>query len=585
MFVGLSVWLASLYLPGMLLARGFGWRCPLPLIFAISCTIVYLVGLGCLLVLQQFTVGLVGGVLVVICLVAAAVTHYARPEPPPQPRPVPPQPMPWWLIIGAIATAALFLWKTWHCPLSGADTPFRWNLLSQLIVHRQNLAFYPPNRIPDFSLYFFPDSIAPWVAIQYAWLYVCLGAVNPKATTLLLLLIYSAIVVACSQAEPAKGPSAPRLVAGLLLLTPWLFWGVAIGQETGWLAFGTAATALAWRCARGEKRWIAAIPAALAIQAAVNAREYGPAFIVVGLALGLMQTATWTQLALFAVMSTAGAIPWLLHAWGKQGVSLGFLWSAFETPQRALVRNYMDFIQDHYAIWHQSGRTLLSIGWFWAKGGLAILLAVVALQFRPAKRTAAWPLVAAVSLVLALWLWSIGFISGGYVHAVRVACPAWILLALACHRWGDDLSEKIASSFSLSVGVVAAILLSALIGMSAPFTPQMLGWAGWITRAFESAPQPPIVNPAVLARVPSSYVLTDNAYQHAADLQSGAEPRSLPPWTPELCFLYDGNATPAEAAAQLSRLHVTNRGALNFSPAAKLWQRHPLLVQSFPEEH
>lgn len=581
--LGLLVWATSLFVPGAILLRTLGGRFSWILATALSLVCIYFAGLFTTLVLQRFSMATMASCLVVLSLIFAAVSRFS-PRPPDTDTPADNtrRVIPAWLGIATAVAAAVFVWKVWAHPLSGADTAFRWHLLPQLIVQTGHLDYYPPVNRADYALYFFPDRIAPWVAIHYAWFYSCLGVVEPRALVAPLVVVAAVIVAAAAKAVPSGSPGAPLLVSLLILASPWLFWGVVIGQETGWIIVGLATTAYAWSRMRGDQRWISALPPAIAIQAAVQSREYGPAFIGVGLLLGLVHSASRRQLLIFAVVSAAFVVPWHLHLLARGVLTAPFLGIGATSPSESLISGYFAYVHGKFALWHHTPKELLSIVWFLCKGAIPLLIGatvVICLRRHRPFHASVW--LAGVALTLGLWALSVGYTSGGHIYAARVACPLWLLLALLCHHLGDRALLDWARHPLRQCLLVLMVAGASAFGAGAPLTPWKVGWSPWARHAFGIRPAIPLVDPVALKTTPSQNVLTDNAYAHVDALTTNAHLRCIPPWTPELDWLHDGKPLSApDVTRRLTELGILNTGQLRASTDAAFWARFPLLHSS-----
>jgi hypothetical protein len=178
--LGLLVWAASLFVPGAMLLRMLGGRFSWILATVFSLVCIYFSGLFTTLVLHRFSLASMASCLVLLTLIFGAVYRFSPRPPHTVSRSDNPRlGIPSWLAVALAVAAFVFVWKTWAHPLSGADTGFRWHLLPQLILQTGHLDYYPPINRADYALYFFPDRIAPWVAIHYAWFYSCTGSSNP----------------------------------------------------------------------------------------------------------------------------------------------------------------------------------------------------------------------------------------------------------------------------------------------------------------------------------------------------------------------------------------------------------------------
>src|SRR5580658_8929728 len=89
----------------------------------------------------------------------------------------------WILVLLSLITAAVVV-RSILWPLSGADTPTRWNFLAIQMLGQHSFAFYPPMSASDYRVYFYTDGIPPLVSFSYWWLYAMTGGAHPSLTAL-----------------------------------------------------------------------------------------------------------------------------------------------------------------------------------------------------------------------------------------------------------------------------------------------------------------------------------------------------------------------------------------------------------------
>jgi hypothetical protein len=225
----------------------------------------------------------------------------------------------WFLVPAALGFGAI-AWRAILEPLSGFDTPFRWDFLARQMLRLGSLHFYPPVNADDFLHYGWCDGIAPLVSSLYFWAYLSLGQMADWATTPIvigqaLLLFWAVYQLAARRVNAAAGCAATAILAtsGVLL------WGVAMGQETGLTALSLIAMFLFIERHRDDPsaHWL--VWAGVAAGTGALAREYGLAFAALGgLALAWQRVPRrgWLE---FALAVAVVALPWFARNWLKTG--------------------------------------------------------------------------------------------------------------------------------------------------------------------------------------------------------------------------------------------------------------------------
>ena len=446
-----------------------------------------------------------------------------------------------WLIV---------LWRLGTQPLTGADVNFRWGWLAEQIVRLGSLDFYPPRTAAGYSAYAWPESIPPGVASLHAWSYLCGGSLRALWTSPVVLLQLLALhEFIWHLAFSWGGEPAARRAVLLAAATPLLTWASVIGQETALISLSVCALLFAllrWQKSRAPA-WLAF--AALVSATAASAREYGPVFPLLGLAVLALMRAPRPALLRFAALALPLAALWPLRTWALTGnpffsLNLAGLfptnpvfatWSAhFHTSARSALFTL--------ETWRQVSRYLLLFAPAALFGAIALLL-----HARRGLREARWCFTCA-AVCLALWLASIPFTAGGLFYSLRVLSPA---LALATAFGGYAIMAAATPARRLADTALAIALLATLPAtLTLPENPCHLPLREWpgAARQFERiGAQSSAQLTATLQSLPGhNRILTDYAgLPHAL---TGTGITVVPFWSPEVAWLFDEKTPPAELA-------------------------------------
>ncbi len=487
----------------------------------------------------------------------------------------------WQFVLPWLAVGVLLLRVTLQ-PLTGFDVIFRWGALAEQIFQRGTLSFYPPVSADDFRIYHWPDSIPPLVSATYAWLWMCLGEVSPRATAplvagqagLLLALVWRL-------GARLEGPRAGALAAGTLAVTALVWRSIAIGQETGWTAISLVAGTLAVAEARpGSDPRAMLLAGALAAVGGLS-REYGLAFAPCLAWLAWRRGQRATRVALLLATAVALSAPWYLRSWFRTGnpifdVALGGLFPTLPAHDAIVV--------DRMGVNALDGRALAGAAWSVGRdAGLALGAGLLGFALAPRTRLVAVP----GGLVVALWAWSVRYTDGGVFYSLRVLTPTAALLAVPA----GALLARVLSLGKVGWSAVAGLLVLSAAWMVAtalafPLVPDMVPAGAWSKVATRSLPmlesQPQAAERRLLEAIPpGAALLTGDAV--TAVLLRRAGRHAIPPWSPEVAFLCDPTVPPAAGVARLRALGVvaTSAAPLQETALARRWPAWAALV-AFP---
>ena len=504
---------------------------------------------------------------------------------------------PWTPLYGAFWTVVL--WRLVTQPLNGGDVDFRWSWLAEQMLRHGSLDFYPPRSAADFTRYFWVESLPPGVASLHAWAYACGASTRELWTSagvgLQLLALHDWV---WRLATEWGGKTAARRAVLLASATPILSWSVLMGQETGLTAMAICGLCFAlsrWYQSRATG-WLAL--AALAAIVGASTREYGLAFPVLGLGILAVMRAPRRGLLIFAAMALPLALAWPVRTWvltGNPFYSLGLggivpvnpvfvAWSAsLSAGTRAAFATRVG--------WNEIVSSLVLC----APAAVFCWLAV-AVHAARGLREARWCAMG-IGVAAALWFLSVPYTGGGLFYSLRVLSPAFALGA-AFGGYALYAAARAPLSRVMVNGVLAGLLLVTLPAtLTLPKNPYRVSpheWPG-LGRQFVAGSRQA---DAALSR----YLQSQPG--HARILSEGVSlPRSLaaaeitvvPPWSPEVAWLFDRSLKPAEVArrwrqsglhyvvmtrapAQLELLLRLARWRAPFFSVRKIWESDAYVV-------
>ncbi len=222
------------------------------------------------------------------------------------------------LLVGTIALlGVIFALRVTLAPECGFDSIFRWDFLAERMLYLKNFKFYPPMTAGDFRMYPYADGIPPLVSFANFWMYTAAGRYAPAATALFVVPQWlGAIYFTAYIGKKLHSRGAGLFAAAVLATCPLFNASVAIGQETGMTALGTAAM-LCFILGDGGLR--AESPAGIAAGAICLSREYGAALALCGLITAMMLRRNIRWMAVYAIVVFVVASPWYFRNWQITG--------------------------------------------------------------------------------------------------------------------------------------------------------------------------------------------------------------------------------------------------------------------------
>jgi hypothetical protein len=537
--------LTGMFLPGFLFAsalrtpqRGFaGVALSLPILFGIF------LGLNAAGVAIRF--GSVAAVLGIITAVAAACAWRwgSRPK------------MPycrlgkleWICLFMALVGVILLAVRSWHQPLAGFDTLFRWNRLAEAIVQQGHFHYYPPRTDAHYAIYTYTDGMAPLTQICYAWIYLCVGNADPRMTAPFIVaqyLLLLAGIFALGRQLAGRGAGWAGVMVGLS--SPLLFWTVIMGQETGLIAI-SALLMLIFLLHDSRSRAQVLLAGAAAAIAAL-ARDYGGAVFACGFLICLYQRRSLRKVAIFASASLLLFSGWYIRNLWLTGNPFYSLEVAGLFPVNPVHAAITAAYAEPYGFRANPWLLRYTVMKLLAVATLPVFLGFPALLWR---RRACAPIALVVLAISALWISSVSKTSGGIYYSMRVLAPVLVLLAVpagwALAQWRRRVLAILLIGGCVLFGQLRSIVVPGSIFGTHPNT--------W--RAMALTPR---IGGAEYMGVPSA--ISGNAKVLTSDLfspvilsrDSRIEPIVI--WSPQVRFLFDPETDAESADVQLEALGI-----------------------------
>jgi hypothetical protein len=452
------------------------------------------------------------------------------------------------LCLGVIGFSVLLLaLRAWQQPLAGFDTLFRWNRLAETIVAHGHFQYYPPRTDAHYLIYTYTDGMAPLVQVGYAWIYLCVGAADPRCTAVFvvgqyIVLLWGVFVLARNLA--GRGAAWAALLVAVS--SPLLFWSVVMGQETALIANSAVLMLVFLLHERPCKANMIVAGAAAAI--AALARDYGGVVFASGFLICLWQGRSLRKTAIYTSAALVLLVSWYIRNLWLTGNPFYSLDVAGLFPVNPVHAAITAAYAEPFGFASNPGLV---------RGAILRLLLVATLPVFVGLPALAWhgrrllPVAVLVLAISALWISSVSKTSGGIYYSMRVLAPALALLAVAA-GWAliswqrRRLAMLVVGAFAL-LGILRSTLVPASLLQSPPrhwrqlaFTPRVGGaeYLGVTTALNQKARilTSDLFSPVVLGR------------------DSRVEPIVI--WSPQLRFLFDPSVDAESADRQLTLLGI-----------------------------
>lgn len=462
------------------------------------------------------------------------------------------------LICAAISLLVL-VQQSLLTPLSGYDTIFRWDYLARRILEIGRFDFYPPVRAADFKDYYWPDGFPPIVAFAYWWIYAAYGKYVPQLSSLSVVPQYLVVLgLTFWLAARMGGKKAGALAVGLLATSSAYFRDQAIGQESGVMAVSLLAMLWVLLCENRSSRMMIAAGVCAAVGA--MCREYGWAYVIFGLVLIVCRYRSGKEAGWFFGSALIVAGPWYLRNWILTGNPF---WSLKlpGMPVNPVFWEMMQTFPPHYGAMAWSGRVWReTIVYLLVGSPLQLIAGTISMTLLLRKER--W-LAAAVVMSFALWLYSASYTNGGAQYSTRTLAPAWGIMSACAGIWMVLWRGPARRGMGILVAICFVIAFAS--DWIFPFSFFNPPPGSWVQVGLEAHPRYDPVE-AIVPQVqsmlrPGSRILGDNLVAFARLQNLGYE--LVPPWSPEVAFLFDPNVSAAQA---IERLRARNIRAVLAAP-------------------
>jgi hypothetical protein len=327
---------------------------------------------------------------------------------------------------------------------------------------------------------------------------------------------------------------------------------VVMAQETGMTALAIAATIYFVVTARRPNDVPAMVSAGLAAALCALSREYGWIALIAGVIALLWRRQGLKQVFVFGAVATAAAAPWYARNWiltGNPFYSLRFGNFAVNPIHDRILHSYSASLGVQSwtsATWASVLFPLLFFATFQVLAGIPG-------GFTRFRRHGYLMVIAL--LLVAVWIQSIGYTSGGADRSTRVLTPALVLLSITGAGLLEPLTRRARWYTALGIAIIVCQIWTAAQGAVYPKDLLALRPGQWLESAFPhiAAPAEFQIRDQLVRILPPGYrVLSDSAYLHAALVEAGIE--VVPVWSPEVGFIF--SSSPEESERQLRALRI-----------------------------
>jgi hypothetical protein len=571
-FIALGI-LAGLFLPGALISRFFLKRVDLPAAFLLSNLLlafvltlsnifglgVSLAGVSCALAAVAVAAALgvwfsastwAGG----SCL-AHAKTRLLRLA-----KVIAQSPLAVTCALGVVAIVAVFVVKGTRTTMQGYDVPIRWEYIASRAFEQGNFHFYPPISPADFSLYSLPDAMGLMVPGGYWWTYVLAGRADIFYALPVVVLQFLMVLLATWQCARALGAGvrAAALAVFLLATTGVVTTNVFIGQEVGFLVLSALVMlTLVFRMKRGREGALGAcVVIGLACGAAALTREYGLAYLLVGL-LGAWWAGASRGARLGLFVASAFCVgPWLSYVWvltHNPFYTIGVLGLLPKNP--AIYVSVMEGLgRANLAQWRErlmSQTALICL--------IQTIPALVGVACLARWKKGRFVLATFIVLVALLTVWGQFFSNGDLYYSYRMMAPAAAVLAIVC-AIGFPVRWRRAR---WPVAVVALLTVHALLSIGVRYNYAAIPPSQWPGYWAQTGSGDHVYTSQVItrkfiqdniARFEGKTLLSSDGYLQRA--LAGLPVKVIPAWSPGLEVLVDPSVDPVDVRRVLKAQQI-----------------------------
>lgn len=466
------------------------------------------------------------------------------------------------LIIPVTLLFLLLAARSFCQPMISPDSVFRWNYLAIKIYETGGFGFYPPISPEDFKFYFYVDGMPPLVQFSYYWLYASFGSTSEiRLSVILIILQYVSIVLLCyySASHIFESSKAGTYSVLVLLSSSIFFFSLFLGQETGLTALSMAATIYFLSGSDGEESASDSVLAAFSTALGALSREYGIAFIAVGLLICMWRKRTGKNTFIYLLSSIILCASWYIYLFLRTGnpfysLSVGTLFP---------VNEVIDGIHRTYVLYFGMGAHLLPK----IKFILNLLLTISPLPFLllpaifmlPFRKTGY--LLAACLTVALIWLNSIGYTCGGIFYSSRTLTPLLVAMSIASGGLLSRFSMGKRSSVICGVALILFFMWGAYQDLCTPVKTSLVPFRFIGKCAFGKPGKPGLVDYSAVRELPeNARILSDSALHHGALMTNPEKNRKMidfiPVWSQEVAFLFTSGNSFEKNLSELKSLGI-----------------------------
>jgi hypothetical protein len=343
------------------------------------------------------------------------------------------------------------------------------------------------------------------------------------------------------------------MACGLGGATMVLQFSFGLGQETGLTTLGACGMG-AYLVKFGKDRSMGSLFAAGACAGlAACAREYGLAFVLVGLTWTLVAAQSVRGVVTFTLMAGVLPVCWHVRNWIITGNPLYAqdVWGLF--PVNPVFDSWMQGYVEIYGSAFSRGTGWRELTRYILIGAMPVVVGLASALVVGRRRSDWMGGMVVVVVACAIWMASIPFTAGGLFYSMRVLGPALVLGcalggAVFAHEFSSNWCRRILMVAMLGMGGDAA--LRALTVPANPYTVPVREWAfaGDRLQADFTRNDLPFLDQ--VARVAGGIILSESAgVQHLLRTRGVTV---MPLWSPDVAFLFE-SGTPNAAQVLLDK--------------------------------
>ncbi|HWB54150.1 MAG TPA: hypothetical protein VG722_08155 [Tepidisphaeraceae bacterium] len=458
------------------------------------------------------------------------------------------------LIALGVVSVLMLIQQSLLTPLSGYDTIFRWDYLARRILELHTFGFYPPIRAADFKDYYFVDGFPPILSFAYWWVYAAFGSYVKQLSAIVVVPQYVVVLwLTFKLARHLAGSKiAGALAVAILATSSAYFRDQVIGQESGLMA--VSLLALLWVLLVEPASWRSMVLAAGCAALGAMCREYGWAYVLFGLVLILCRHRSYRMAAIFFAGSLLLAGPWYLRNFiltGNPFYSLKFLWF----PVNQVFAGMMESYRPHFGVMAWNAARWREVLIYLLAGSPIQLTLGIAAMIALLKRSP-W-LGIAVVMSSSLWLYSAGYTNGGPNYSTRTLAPAWAILSVCAAVWAVKWDRPMMRA-GLSALIVISFAAAVVSAWIFPFSFFNRPTGSWVDVGLHGHPwhdPAEAIVPQVKEQLPRTCrILGDGLVAYPLLRKAGYQ--LVPPWSPEVSFLFDPTVSARQATERLEARHI-----------------------------